>query len=189
MLILEVDDNIDADESLDMFLRLEGHEVRVVHDGPAALEVAPAFCPEVVLLDIGLPKGMNGYELTRRLRTLPQLQGTLFLAVSGYGPGVGSATVERRGVRGASGQAGGFGPAAGTTRTGVTEGPGTVLYGAMAPLNYEPGHGPAFLLDSHLERRILLHAPARGRHLDFVVLNSYHGIRWATSPPQSLCEK
>jgi CheY-like chemotaxis protein len=38
-----------------------------------------------VLLDIGLPKGMDGYELTRRLRTLPELRDTLFIAVTGYG--------------------------------------------------------------------------------------------------------
>jgi PAS domain S-box-containing protein len=83
--ILEVDDNIDGAESLAMVLRMKGHEVQIAHDGPAALAAAAVFHPEVVLLDIGLPKGMDGYELTRQLRTLPELQNTLFIDVTGYG--------------------------------------------------------------------------------------------------------
>src|SRR5206468_3362054 len=52
--VLVVDDNRDAAESVALMLRLDGHDVRVAHDGPAALEAAQAFRPEVVLLDIGL---------------------------------------------------------------------------------------------------------------------------------------
>ena len=80
-----MDDNIDGVESLAMVLRLEGHEVQVANDGPAALKVAAAFRPEVVLLDIGLPKGMNGYEVARRLREIPGLSGTVLVALTGYG--------------------------------------------------------------------------------------------------------
>ncbi len=46
----------------------------MVHDGPAALEVAPAFVPFVIFLDIGMP-GMDGYEVATRLRRVPVLSG------------------------------------------------------------------------------------------------------------------
>ena len=68
--LLVVDDNQDAAVSLAMLLRLQGHEVRVAHDGPAALEMAKAYPPDVVFLDIGMP-GMDGYEVARRLRSSP----------------------------------------------------------------------------------------------------------------------
>ena len=59
--------------------------MRVVYDGPSALEAAAVFHPEAILVDIAMPKGMDGYELMRRLRTQPELQHTLFIAVTGYG--------------------------------------------------------------------------------------------------------
>src|SRR5207302_10811805 len=68
--LLVVDDNVDAAETLAHLLRLEGHDVQVAHDGFAALEQAPSFQPQLVILDIGMPK-MDGYELARRLRQLP----------------------------------------------------------------------------------------------------------------------
>jgi two-component system CheB/CheR fusion protein len=55
-----------------------------VHDGPAALEAVPAFQPEVVLLDIGLP-GMDGYEVARALRQQPALDKLLVVAMTGWG--------------------------------------------------------------------------------------------------------
>ena len=67
-----------------MLLRLWGHEVWLAHNGPEALRVAEAHPPEVVLLDIGLP-GMNGYEVARRLRQEPPLQGAVLAAMTGYG--------------------------------------------------------------------------------------------------------
>ncbi len=82
--ILVVDDLVDAAESMAMMLVLEGHEVRTAHDGPAALEVAQAFRPRVLLLDIGLP-GMDGYELARRVRSLPGFEDALLIAITGYG--------------------------------------------------------------------------------------------------------
>jgi two-component system CheB/CheR fusion protein len=82
--ILIVEDNVDSAESLAKLLRLMGHEVEAVHDGPAALEVAPHFRPEVVLLDIGLPL-MDGYQTAQKLRELPGLEKTLLVAVTGYG--------------------------------------------------------------------------------------------------------
>jgi signal transduction histidine kinase/DNA-binding response OmpR family regulator len=82
--VLVVDDNVDAAESLAILVRLDGHEVRTAHDGPTALEVAETFCPEIVLLDIGLP-AMDGYEVGRRLRSQPKGSEMLLAAVTGYG--------------------------------------------------------------------------------------------------------
>ncbi len=82
--ILVVDDNVDAAMSLAILLRMGGHDVKTVHDGPAALEAARGFHPQLVLLDIGLP-GMNGYEVARRMRSEPELAQATLVAVSGYG--------------------------------------------------------------------------------------------------------
>jgi two-component system CheB/CheR fusion protein len=80
--ILIVDDQVDAAESLAQLLALAGHEVRTAHGGPAALELARAYRPEVVLLDIGMP-GMDGYEVARRLRQEFAEQ-VLLVALTGY---------------------------------------------------------------------------------------------------------
>jgi CheY-like chemotaxis protein/two-component sensor histidine kinase len=82
--VLVVDDNRDAAESLAMMLRLDGHEVQVAHDGPAALEAARAFGPEVVLMDIGLPR-MSGHEVAARLSQQPHDGERLLVAMTGYG--------------------------------------------------------------------------------------------------------
>ncbi len=83
--ILILDDNAPAAESLAMLVDLSGHEARVAHNGEVALALAPKFRPDVVLLDIGLP-GMDGYEVARRLRGLPDAVPTLrLIAVTGYG--------------------------------------------------------------------------------------------------------
>ena len=82
--ILVVDDNVDQAESFGMLLQLMGHEVLVVHGGPAALSVAEGFKPALGLLDIGMP-GLSGYEVARQLRQLPGLGQTILVAVSGYG--------------------------------------------------------------------------------------------------------
>jgi CheY-like chemotaxis protein len=83
--ILIVDDNDDAAMSIAELLAELGHEVRVAHDGPSALDQARRFRPEVCLLDIGLPV-MDGYELARRLRESRALpEGARIIAVTGYG--------------------------------------------------------------------------------------------------------
>jgi PAS domain S-box-containing protein len=82
--VLVVDDNVDAAESLGELLRLEGHEVRVAHDGPSALEAAAVGRPELVVLDLGMP-GMDGFEVARRLRRLPGLEGVVVVALTGWG--------------------------------------------------------------------------------------------------------
>jgi CheY-like chemotaxis protein len=82
--VLVVDDNTDTARGVSKLLKLLGHDVRVAHDGPAAIEAARAHCPDVVLLDIGLP-AMDGYEVVRRLRTEECCKHALIVAVSGYG--------------------------------------------------------------------------------------------------------
>jgi len=82
--VLVVDDNVDSAESLAVLLRLYGHDVRLAHDGEAALEEARSFRPDVMFLDISLPK-MDGYEVARRLRLEPAMCGLTLVAMTGYG--------------------------------------------------------------------------------------------------------
>ena len=82
--ILVVDDNVDSAEVTAILLRLEGHEVTVAHNGPAAIEQIPTMLPDILLLDIGLPE-MDGYELARYLRNLPETRDAVFIALTGYG--------------------------------------------------------------------------------------------------------
>ena len=82
--VLVVDDYADVADSLSLLLRLWGHEPLAVRDGPAALAAAPAFGPDVAILEVALPR-IDGYELARRLRELPGLEGLAVLALSAYG--------------------------------------------------------------------------------------------------------
>lgn len=82
--VLVADDSRDSAESLGMLLELAGHEVRTVYDGQEALEAAVSFLPEVMLLDIGLPK-LDGFEVAARLRQDRRLDRMLLVAVTGYG--------------------------------------------------------------------------------------------------------
>ena len=82
--VLVVDDNVPSAESLCLIMKLWGHECRVTHSGPEALEEAEIFKPDVILLDIGLP-GMDGYAVARDLRNRPELETTLLIAMTGYG--------------------------------------------------------------------------------------------------------
>ena len=82
--ILIVDDNRDSAESMAMLLQLSGHATWIAYDGHAALALAAAHAPEVVLLDIGLP-GVDGYQVASQLRELPQTCDSLLIALTGYG--------------------------------------------------------------------------------------------------------
>ena len=82
--VMVVDDNVDAAVTLSMLLESGGHQVAVEHEALRALECAQQFRPQVCLLDIGLP-GIDGLELARRLRALPQAANALLVAVTGYG--------------------------------------------------------------------------------------------------------
>jgi|GEM_PF-556175 len=85
--ILVVDDNAPAATMLARLLqRLGEHRVNIAHDGPSALEAATAHRPDIILLDIGLPR-MDGYEVARRLRERPEFERTLVIALTGYGTG------------------------------------------------------------------------------------------------------
>jgi CheY-like chemotaxis protein len=82
--ILAVDDNRDAADSLAMILRMMGHETRTAYDGLEAVQAAAIFRPDVVLLDIGLPK-MNGYEAARHIRQEPWGKRMALIALTGWG--------------------------------------------------------------------------------------------------------
>ncbi len=83
MRILVVDDSRDTAESCAMLLTKLGHQVQTAHDGRGALEVARAFKPQALFLDIGLP-GIDGFEVAATLRE-EGFQHELMVAVSGYG--------------------------------------------------------------------------------------------------------
>jgi DNA-binding response OmpR family regulator len=82
--VLVVDDNVDAAVSLRAALQLRGHAVEMAHDAPASLCVLKTFSPEVVLLDIGLPE-IDGYQLARHIRSLPDGDKLLLVAITGWG--------------------------------------------------------------------------------------------------------
>ena len=82
--ILLADDNVDFVNSMGALLEALGHTVLVAYDGAEALALAPAFAPDFAFLDIGLPR-LSGYDLARALRRLPQLQGAVMVAVTGWG--------------------------------------------------------------------------------------------------------
>jgi len=82
--ILVVDDNENAAQMLGMLLKALGNDVRTVFDGLAALETAAHFRPDVVLLDIGMPK-LDGYETARRIRQEPWGKYMVLAALTGWG--------------------------------------------------------------------------------------------------------
>jgi PAS domain S-box-containing protein len=82
--ILVVDDNKDSAESLAMLLSLTGHETQTAFDGIAAIDAAERLRPEIMLLDIGLPR-LDGFEVCRRIRQQPWGQGIVIVALTGWG--------------------------------------------------------------------------------------------------------
>jgi CheY-like chemotaxis protein len=82
--ILVVDDNHNTVEMLTMLLQLNGNTTHVAYDGQEALDVAEQVRPELILLDIGLPK-MDGYEACRRIRERPWGHGVIVVALTGLG--------------------------------------------------------------------------------------------------------
>jgi len=82
--ILVVDDNRDGANTMAMMLRLLGNEVTTAHDGLEAVAAAEAFRPDVILMDIGLPR-MNGLDATRQIRSHQWGQGIAIVALTGWG--------------------------------------------------------------------------------------------------------
>lgn len=82
--VLIVDDHEDTAASMSTILRIMGHDVRVAHDGQMAVAEAGSYQPDVVLLDIGLPK-MSGYEVARRIREQPWGKEMRLVALTGWG--------------------------------------------------------------------------------------------------------
>jgi len=82
--IVIVDDNRDSADSLATLLQITGNETYLAHDGIEAIEVIEKHRPEVVLLDIGLPK-LNGHEVCRRVRRQPWGKDIVMIALTGWG--------------------------------------------------------------------------------------------------------
>jgi len=81
---LVVDDNRDSADSMAAFLRLLGHEVQTASDGIEAIEAAERFQPDIILMDIGMPR-LNGYDATRRIRQQPWGEKIIIIALTGWG--------------------------------------------------------------------------------------------------------
>ncbi|HVY81882.1 MAG TPA: ATP-binding protein [Steroidobacteraceae bacterium] len=82
--VLVADDNIDGAESLRLNLEIDGHEVRAVFDGAAAVSLAEEFRPHFMVLDLGMPK-LDGYEVCRRVRERPWGDAVTIIALTGWG--------------------------------------------------------------------------------------------------------
>ena len=74
-----VDDNLDSATAMAMMLEFLGNEVRMAHDGLEAITEAEQYRPDVVLMDVGMPR-LNGYEATRRIRAEPWARGVFIIA-------------------------------------------------------------------------------------------------------------
>jgi CheY-like chemotaxis protein len=81
--VLVVDDNVDGALTLSALLRRCGLETATAHDGMSALNHAGDFMPDVVLLDIGMPR-MNGYDVARQIRQQPWGQEIILVAMTGW---------------------------------------------------------------------------------------------------------
>jgi CheY-like chemotaxis protein len=82
--VLVVDDSVDACESLAAVVQMLGHTTRTAFDGQQAVEVADEFRPQLIIMDISLPK-LNGYEAAAQIRERCGSAGTVFVALTGWG--------------------------------------------------------------------------------------------------------
>jgi len=82
--ILVVDDHVDAADALAFLLRAAGHAVETAHDGLEALDMAAVFRPEIVLLDLGMPK-LDGYAAARKIREQAWAKDVVLIALTGWG--------------------------------------------------------------------------------------------------------
>jgi CheY-like chemotaxis protein len=82
--VLVIDDNVDATRALKRLLRVMGYSVTIAQDGQSGIDLARQLHPDVILLDIGLPR-MDGYAVARHLRSMPDFVATRIIALTGYG--------------------------------------------------------------------------------------------------------
>jgi CheY-like chemotaxis protein len=82
--VLVVDDNRDAAATLGMLLELDGHTVRLAHDGPTAVAEAKEWQPDLILMDLGLP-GFSGLEAARQIRSSASATRPIIIALTGWG--------------------------------------------------------------------------------------------------------
>jgi PAS domain S-box-containing protein len=82
--ILVVDDNRDAVDTLSTLLRIKSNEVRIARDGVEAVEIAAEFQPDIILMDVGMPR-LNGFDATRQIRKMPWAKEVFIVALSGWG--------------------------------------------------------------------------------------------------------
>ncbi|MEA2563887.1 MAG: hypothetical protein QOH06_5391 [Acidobacteriota bacterium] len=97
--VLVVDDHRDSAASMALMLQMIGNEVHTAHDGVEALQSAERFRPQVVLMDIGMPR-LNGYETTRRIREQPWGRDMIVIALTGWGQDVDRAKSKEAGCDG-----------------------------------------------------------------------------------------
>jgi CheY-like chemotaxis protein len=83
--VLLVDDNRDSVETLSLLIQTKGHDARIAGSGEEAIAVADEYQPHVVLLDLSLPGGMDGFEVARELRQRPYGASLVLVAVTGWG--------------------------------------------------------------------------------------------------------
>ena len=83
MRVLVVDDDIDTTESTALLFQMQGHETKTARNGVAATEQTKVFCPDLILLDIAMPK-MDGFQVLRELRDIPCAAESTIVAVTGY---------------------------------------------------------------------------------------------------------
>ena len=94
--ILVADDNVDVADSLAMLLDILGQDVRIARDGLEAIEIAASFQPELILLDLGMPR-LDGYGTCRRLRAEQSTRGVVLVALTGWGQPQDKAAAEAAG--------------------------------------------------------------------------------------------
>jgi CheY-like chemotaxis protein len=94
--VLVIDDNEDAADGLGRLVQLWGYDARVAYGGADGLEVARAYRPDCLLLDIDMPV-VDGYSVARQIRREPGLEGVKIVAVTAYSDGYHTERARREG--------------------------------------------------------------------------------------------
>lgn len=97
--VLVVDDNRDSAQSMAVMLKLVGNEVAVAHDGVEAVEITASFQPDVILMDVGMPR-LNGHDATRYIRAQHSGRAIRIIALTGWGQAADRASSKAAGCDG-----------------------------------------------------------------------------------------